>query len=387
MAVVGPGLKARPQPGAGPTFEHKDPVPFRKEAPPSPPPQGGHGASGKPRLVRYAVIAALLVAGAVAIWWFFFSKPALPPGIVSGNGRLEATEYYISTKYPGRIKEVFFNEGDTVEVGQVVARMDTSALDAQLREAEAQIKTAQGSKNVSLAQVDVKQADYNYATKQNQRSRQLVGRGAVSGQEAEIDLARMLATRAELVSAKVQVAQAQSTIEAAIAAADKLRAEIKDATLVSPIRARIETRLSEPGEVLAAGGRVYSIDDLSDVYMYVYLPETVAGKVALGSEARVVLDAAPQYPIRTFVSFVSPTAQFTPKTVETAEERHNLTFRVKLQLDKAKLRQWESLVKVGLPGVGYVRWNSTTPWPEKLQPKAAVPSNLWQSTGSARAPQ
>src|SRR6185503_3797256 len=100
--------------------------------------------------------------------------------------------------------------------------------------------------------------------------------------------------------------------------------------------------ISEPGEVLGEGGRVFSIADLSDVYMYVFLPESVTGKVKIGSEARIVLDAAPQYPIRAIVSFVSPMAQFTPKTVETAEERHNLTFRVKLQIDPARLREYEA---------------------------------------------
>jgi HlyD family secretion protein len=76
-------------------------------------------------------------------------------------------------------------------------------------------------------------------------------------------------------------------------------------------------------------------------------------------------------------------AQFTPKTVETAEERHNLTFRVKLQLNRARLREWEPLVKVGVPGVGYVRWNTNSPWPDKLQAKP-VPANLWQPTGSVK---
>jgi len=328
----------------------------------------------------YLIGAGVLVVGGIAAW-IILSKPSLPQGFAGGNGRLEATEYFISTKYPGRIKEVLFNEGDTVDAGQVVARMDTSALDEQLREAVAQIRVAQESRNVALAQVDVKQAAFDYANKEYQRSRQLVPRGAVSQQEAEIDEAHMLQSKAELAAAKVQVVQAASTIEAAKATADKFRAEIRDATLVSPIRGRIETRLSEPGEVLAAGGRVFSALDLSDVYMYVFLPSSVTGKIPLGSPARVVLDAAPQYPIQTFVSFVSPQAQFTPKTVETAEERHNLTFRVKLQLDRNRLRDWEPLVKVGLPGMGYVRWALNKDWPQRLQARA-VPPNMWQPTGS-----
>jgi len=119
--------------------------------------------------------------------------------------------------------------------------------------------------------------------------------------------------------------------------------------------------------------------------MYVFLPESVTGKIKLGSEARIVLDAAPQYPIRAIVSYVSPTAQFTPKTVETAEERHNLTFRVKLQLDKNRLREYEPFVKSGLPGMGYVRFDDNAKWPENLQVKAVDPRTIWNATGSSRA--
>jgi HlyD family secretion protein len=315
------------------------------------------------------------------------SKPALPVGFAGGNGRLEANQFYVSTKYAGRIAEVLVNEGDTVEPGQVIARMDTSALEAQLREAEAQIKAAQDQRNVAMAQVAVKEADYDFAAKQDERSQSLAPQGAVSQREAEVDHASALSTKAQLAGAKAQAVQTVSQIDAAKATADRLRAEIKDAVLVSPIRGRVETRLAEPGEVLGNGGRVFSVNDLSDVYMYVYLPESVTGKVPVGSEARIVLDAAPQYPIRAVVSFVSPMAQFTPKTVETEEERHNLTFRVKLQLDRSRLKEFEPLVKSGLPGMGYVRWDTSKAWPDNFQPKAAVPANLWQPTGSSAGAQ
>jgi HlyD family secretion protein len=120
--------------------------------------------------------------------------------------------------------------------------------------------------------------------------------------------------------------------------------------------------------------------------MYVFLPEYVAGKVPLGAEARIVLDAMPEYPIRAVVSYVSPTAQFTPKTVETAEERHNLSFRVKLQLDKTRLRKFEPFVKVGIPGMGYVRYDDSVQWPPDLQFKQ-VPEQLWQASGALRSNQ
>ena len=341
-----------------------------------------------------AAALAVIVAG-VAL--FLLSRPSLPPGFSAGNGRLEAKELYIAAKYPGRVKDVLFDEGDTVEAGQVIARMDTEPLEAQLRQAEATIEesqakaeAAQSDKNYALAQVTVRQADFNYADKEYARSKDLVQHAAVSEQEAEIDLARKGMTQAEVIGAKAKVAQteaaidaAKAEIDAAKAEADRLRAEIKDAVLTAPIRGRIQTRLAEPGEVLPSGGRVYSLVDLSDVYMYVFLPERITGKVALGSEARIVLDAAPQYPIRAFVSFVSPMAQFTPKTVETEEERHNLTFRVKLQIDKNRLRAFEPLVKVGIPGMGYVRFDQQATWPAKLEVKAVDPGTVWNPTGSS----
>jgi len=332
---------------------------------------------------RFVYIALILaVAAAAAVAWYVFSTPALPAGFAAGNGRLEATQIYVASKYPGRVTEILFNEGDTVEAGQVVARMDTSALNAQLDEAMAQIQAAQDARNVSLAQVQVKQADYDYAAKQYARSRELVTRGAVSGVEAELDQSRALANRAELVGARAEATRAVSNIDAAKATAQRLRAEIKDAVLVAPLRARVETKLAEPGEVLPQGGRVFSLDNLADVYMYVFLPESVTGKIKIGSEARIVLDAAPQYPIRAFVSYVSPMAQFTPKTVETAEERHNLSFRVKLQIDPQRLREYEALVKTGLPGMGYVRSDTNAPWPASLQVKQVNPQNLWNPTGA-----
>lgn len=333
--------------------------------------------SRKPILI---VAALFVVAGGVAAW-LILSKPALPPGFAGGNGRLEAKQVDIATKYQGRIAEVLADEGDMVDAGQVVARMDTEPLEAQLRNAQARIREAQDNKRTAQADVVVKQAEFTYSNKQYERSAQLVPRGAVSQQEMEVDLAHRDMNRAALLGAQAQVIRSQSSIDAAQAEAERIQAEINDSLLRAPIRGRVQNRLAEPGEVLAPGGKVLALIDLSDVYMYVFLPTEVAGRVPLGAEARVVLDAVPDYPIGAQVSFVSPSAQFTPKTVETAEERHNLSFRVKLQLNRAKLQQYEPLVKVGIPGMGYVRWDNKAEWPPDLQVKA-MPPRLWQPTGA-----
>lgn len=350
----------------------------------------------------------IVVAGFIA--WKIFSGDDVPDGFARGNGRLEANEVYISAKYPGRIAEVLVNEGDTVKQGQVVARLDTTELEAQLRQAQAVIREAQDSERVARAdvgtkaalvtarraQIDANQANYLFAQQQYARSKELVGGGAVSQQEAQEDSARMMSSRAavagsradlaaasaELTGSQALVGRSSSTIAAASAEADRIRAQIKDAVLVAPMGGRIERRLAEAGEVVGAGGRVYSMVDLSDVYMYVFLPAEVTGKLRIGSEARLVLDAAPQYPIGATVSYISPQAQFTPKTVETAEERHNLTFRVKLQIPRERLKQYESLVKAGIPGVGYVRFDDGKQWPAELERPATIPPNLFGTSGA-----
>jgi HlyD family secretion protein len=328
------------------------------------------------------VVAAVVIAGGGVAAWLILSKPALPPGFAASNGRLEAKQVDIATKYQGRIADILADEGDTVDAGQIVAKMDVQPLEAQLRNAEAKIREEEDNRRTAQADVVVKQAEVAYAEKQYRRSKELVTRGAVSEQEADIDLARVQASRAALLGSQAQAVRANSAIDAANAEAERLRAEIEDSVLKAPIRGRVQTRLAEPGEVLPAGGKVLALVDLSDVYMYLFLPEPIAGKVALGSQARIVLDAAPDYPIRAVVSFVSPEAQFTPKSVETAEERHNLTFRVKLQLDKQRLREFEPYVKVGIPGMGYVRYDNSAAWPPTLEVKNVAPNQLWSATGA-----
>jgi HlyD family secretion protein len=334
------------------------------------------------KVILSSAIAVAIIGGVAA--WLIFSKPALPPGFAGVNGRLEAKQVDISTKYPGRIKEVLADEGDTVDEGQVVATMDTEPLEAELRNAQAKIREAEDNRRTALAEVVVKKAELTYSDKQYKRSQGLVARGAVSEQERDIDLAHRDTGKAALLGAQAQAVRTQSAIDAATAEAERISAEIKDSVLKAPIRGRVQNRLAEPGEVLPAGGKVLALVDLSDVYMYLFLPESIAGRVPLGAEARIVLDAAPEYPIRAVVSYVSPSAQFTPKTVETAEERHNLTFRVKLQIDKNRLRQFEPFVKVGIPGMGYVRFDNNAQWPTTLEVKP-VPEQLWKPTGSTGA--
>ena len=169
--------------------------------------------------------------------------------------------------------------------------------------------------------------------------------------------------------AKAQAVSSETATQVALATTARVMADLAESELKAPRGGRVQHRLVQPGEVVGAGGKILVIVDLLDVYMTVFLPETVVGRLAVGSEARLVLDAAPAYVFPARVSYVASEAQFTPKTVETTNERQKLVFEVKLQLDEHLLATYAALVKVGIPGFAYVRINAATPWPEMLRVK------------------
>ena len=327
----------------------------------------------KPGAKWIALAIAILVAAAVGLAWWYMKPPPLPPGLAVANGRIEATQIDVASKLPGRVQDVLVVEGDFVEKGQVVATMDTQAFQAELHQAEAQITQTRNAVATASAIVAQRQSELAYAQSTLKRSEDLVAKGFVSPQKLDGDRTAMLTAQAALVAARSQVVQARSAIEAAQAAAQRIRVDIADSVLRAPRDGRVQYRLAEPGEVLPAGGKVVSLLDLSDVYMTVFMPETVAGKLAIGAETRLVLDAAPQYVIPAKVSFVAAEAQFTPKSVETSSERQKLTFRVKAHIDPDLLRQYSTRVKAGLPGVAYVPVTPNVRWPDTLQVKLPPP--------------
>lgn len=150
-------------------------------------------------------------------------------------------------------------------------------------------------------------------------------------------------------------------MEAAQATERRIVADIDDSELKAPRDGRVQYRVAEPGEVLSAGGRVLNMVDLSDVYMTFFLPTEQAGLLKIGGEARLVLDAAPDLRIPATISFVASVAQFTPKTVETHDERLKLMFRVKARIPPELLRQHLEYVKTGLPGMAWVRLDERVP--------------------------
>ncbi|MBS1208164.1 MAG: secretion protein HlyD family protein [Proteobacteria bacterium] len=343
-----------------------------------------------------AALIVILIVVALVIWKML--QPTGPgEGFVSGNGRLEATEIDVAAKLGGRVEDILVSEGDVVTAGQVLAHMQVQTLEAQRDEArarqqqsvtavasaEAQLAVRESDRQAALAIVAQRESELDAAQRRLARSETLSHEGASSVQELDDDRARVRTAQATLGAAKAQVAAAQAAILAArtqVASArsgvtaveatvTRIKADIDDSALTAPRAGRVQYRIVQPGEVLGAGGKVLNLIDLTDVYMSFFVPETVAGKLALGAEVHLILDAAPQYVIPAKVSFVASTAQFTPKTVETANERQKLMFRVKAQIDPALLQKHLQIVKSGLPGVAWLKLDAQAPWPAELAVK------------------
>ena len=250
------------------------------------------------------LLCAMLIIAAGVYYWQYLHRDKAPEAFASGNGRIEATSVNISTKMSGRLAEISVREGDDVIAGQVLARMDTATLQADLHEAEAQVKRAKNAKKIAQANVAQRQNEKSSVSaliaqreselaltdKDLQRTQQLIDKGFVSPQKLDVDRTKKNTAIATTRSARSQfreaqsaidaaqaaVGEAQSAIEAAQAKVEKIKADINDATLTAPIGGRVLYRLAEPGEVLAAGGNVLTVLDITDVYMTIFLPTSQA---------------------------------------------------------------------------------------------------------------
>jgi HlyD family secretion protein len=293
----------------------------------------------------------------------------MPDGIVKTNGRIEATQVDVAAKYPGRLATLTVDEGDEVTAGQVVGTISSPETEAQLRGAQAQVLKAKQALAEAIALIAQRQSDLDFARTDYDRGKPLLEHGTITQQIMDQRRNRFESAEAAYVAANAQREAAEAAIKAAVADVERLQSILTDLVLVSPRSGRVQYRLARAGEVIAAGQRVLTILDLKDVYMTIYLPANVAGQLTLGDEARTILDPIPQYVLPNTVSFVATEAQFTPKSVETAEEREKLMFRVKLQGDPAVLDKFHKFVKTGVRGLGFVRTDPKIPWPADLAVK------------------
>lgn len=315
------------------------------------------------------LIALLLLVVTLGVSGYYFwqeSHNGLPEGITSGNGRIEAVQVDIATKYAGRLDAVYVQEGDLVNKGQVVARMDTRQLDAALAQSQARLAEVRQTVDQALATIARTESDILLAEKQLARYKQLLNRKAISQADYDIAYNTLSVAKATLGANRAGLRTQEFAVKAVEAQVREIETQLSDAVLLAPTQGRVLYKLAETGEVLGAGGKVATLLDLSDIYMEIYLPSRDAADTAIGAEARVRFDSLPEFVEPARVSFVAPQAQFTPKQVETAKERDKLMFRVKVQLNPERFLPYLDHVKTGVRGVAYVKIDPTLEWPETL---------------------
>jgi HlyD family secretion protein len=328
------------------------------------------------KVIWTLVLIGLLGAGSAAAWrwWKLAQTNALPTGIVSGNGRIESVEVDVAAKYGGRIKEVLAREGDLVEEGQVLVKMDTNELEAELEKDKAKLAESEQAAAQVKTEITKDESQLSLADVEFKRSKSLFDRKVVAREEYDRYRTHLETAKASLEGSKAKLKTAIQSTSAAAAQVKRTQVQIDDATLKSPVKGRVLYRLAEPAEVVPLGGKVLTLVNLGDVYMEIYLPAQDAARVKIGADARIVLDARPEYAAQAKVSYVSPEAQFTPKQVETRSERDKLMFRVKLQVPSEIVVPYIERIKTGVRGLGYVRLDDKVAWPAFLErPFPATP--------------
>jgi len=328
-------------------------------------------------LVWIAAAAAVAMCGFIGFRYYQKRKSALPEGIVSGNGRVEAKLVDVASKEPLRVKEIRVEEGALVKPGEVLAQLDTVTLEAQLAEAKATVAAAEERLAFAKASIVKQKSEIDLAEVEAERSRRMVAQGAGSRRELDVRTTKVETTKASLAQAQALLQTSTESLQAAKAGAEVIQTRINDATLKAPVTGRVLYRLAEPGEVLGPGGKALTLVNLEDVYMEIFLPSELAASLKVGAEGRITVDYDPVHAVAGYVSFVSPEAQFTPKQVETRTEREKLMFRVKIQVPKELASQYVERIKTGVRGVGYVKVREDAVWPPRLQ-------NLIQPASAAR---
>jgi len=314
------------------------------------------------RIATITAIAMALLAAATAILWYQGRASGVPEGLVWGNGRVEGTELRVTAKYAGRVTEVLAKEGDEVAKGQVLIRFDDRERLAQLAEAKAQMQRAYHGKHAANAEKKRRRSELDFLSAKLKRSQKLALSGHVSEQQIEADRSKRDAAAAAVDNADALAIEADAEYQAAQARVERSRAIVSETVLSAPSTGRILYRMTEPGEIVPAGGVVMVIVDLDRLFMTVYVPERQAGQVKVGADAVLRIDAYPKRLFDAKVSLVADKAEFTPKEVETREEREKLVFRVKLRVGDNSDRT----LKPGMPGEAWIRTAGASGWPPKL---------------------
>jgi len=286
----------------------------------------------------------ILIGLAVLVWWMNFYEKPLPEGLIQANGRIEGDHYSVASKFPGRIAELKAREGDAVDKGQVLVRLDDTQISAKVTQAEKGVIAAN-------AQCSAAEASEQQSRRDKKRLQNLLKSQTASQQEAERTTLAWRVDKDRLVAAKAQCGAAKAALQ-------EMQSIQDDLTIRAPAKGVITTRMADEGEVVAAGSPLFDIVDLDRLYLKVYIPEKAIGKVRLGLAAQVYTDAFPEKPFAATVRYIASQAEFTPKEVQTPDERVKLVYAVKLYLNENP----DHRLSPGLPADTVIRWQEGVEW-------------------------
>ncbi len=356
---------------------------------------------------RWRIVAVVVVVLGAAAWLALRYLGREDPGLVAAQGRMEGDDVVVATKVAGRVVKLLVDEGSVVKAGQVLARLDDAQMRARVRQAEqalatlnAQVRASRttvatqrrqvplevNSARASLAEAEAglskARSQEDQAKRDAGRYRELARQQVVEPQRAEqYDLAHVEAVRAreaatatraaareQLLNAQLgpdrvrasadQLAALEAQRDQAQAALDEARSNLSDLTITAPSDGVVKTKLTQLGEVLSAGGALFDLVDLDHLYLKVYVPEKEIGRVRLNQPAMIYADALSGKPLAAKVGYIASQAEFTPKEVQTRDERVKLVFAVKLYLDENP----GHAMTPGLPADAAIRVDPAASW-------------------------
>lgn len=267
---------------------------------------------------RIVVIVLMLVVLFIVVFSIVEKKKPERLVFISGSGTIEVTEIEIGSKIPGRVERLRVEEGEQIDSGRVLIELDHGELDAQLAQAKASV-------GVAKARVDQARSEWENIGVNLKRVRELYKAGSATKKELDD-----LETKYKLASDQYKLVFHQ--YEQSKAAVELVRAQLENTIIISPIKGVVLEKNANPGEVVFPGIGLLTLADLSLVWLKIYINETQLGWVKLGQKAKVKVDS---YPDKTFwgkVVHISDKAEFTPKDIQTKEERVKLVFGVKISL-------------------------------------------------------
>jgi len=305
------------------------------------------------RRLLLLILLAVSISAAV-IWFVFHSIRKDDAGTIDVSGNIEVTTVELSFKIPGRVKDRLVDEGEQVRKDQLVARLDPEDLlhEAESRKAEVRVARASlteletGYRKEEIAQAEASlkkitaEADrfrVDFARQQRLYRKEVISardfdaaRAAFEASQASVREARERLNLLRSGPRKETIAQARARLDSAEAVLALAETRLGHATLTSPAAGLVLSKNIEPGEQVAAGTPVVTVGMLDEVWMRAYISETDLGRVKVGQKATVTTDTWPGKKYEGRISFISPEAEFTPKSVQTAKERVKLVYRIKI---------------------------------------------------------